>query len=59
MTLQEFIAKNFNDNISMFCRAYGISRMTAYTILKSGFQRDTKLRRKLERQGVVFTPKAP
>lgn len=54
MTLQEFIDKNFNGNISMFCRAYNISRPTAYGIISNGFQRSTKLRRKLERQGVVF-----
>ena len=57
MTLKEFIDQNFNGNVSMFCRAYGISRDAAYYILNNGFQRDTKLRRKLERQGVVFTPK--
>lgn len=59
MTLQEFIDQNFNGNISMFARAYNITRVTAYAILEHGFQRDTKLRRKLERRGVVFTPQTP
>lgn len=54
MTLQEFINTRFNGNVAMFCRAFDISRPTAYNILKNGFKQDTKLRRKLEKQGVKF-----
>jgi Mor family transcriptional regulator len=54
MTLKEFVNKNFGGNVAMFCRAYKISRVTAYDIINKGFQRSTKLRRKLEKQGVKF-----
>lgn len=54
MTIKEFIDKRFGGNVSMFCRAYNISRRAAYNIINNGFQRSTKLRRKLEKEGVNF-----
>lgn len=54
MTIKEFITNNFGGNVAMFCRAFKISRPTAYDIINKGFQRDTALRRKLQKQGVKF-----
>lgn len=57
MTLQEFIDKHFAGNISNFAKCYGISRPTAYNLLKGKTYPQTKLREALKRKGVHFGDK--
>lgn len=57
MKLQEFIDKNFAGNVSNFAKAYGVTRQTAYNLLRGATFPQLKLREALKRKGVRFEKK--